>query len=1613
MGRWLLFLLLFLPLVSHAAIDQLEYFFNTDPGNGMASSIPVGASGAGPQTIDFAGISTSGLPVGSNILYVRAHDTTSGWGPARQYPIVISHPASVIAEAEMFVDRDPGEGSGIPIPVPVDGAFDSRIESLDTSLDTQGWTAGGHTVYVRARNSLGIWGAAVPVAGTKVPNVVIDEIKWAVRAEYFFDTDPGEGLGGTLILKRQGGGGLPAEIDLSGVSTVGLAPGPHTLYVRVQDSEGNWGEVRRYPFNVITTAFTIAGGEFFIDADPGAGAGAALTPEDGTWNGGAESALGMLDVTTLVAGLHTFCIRAQDSSARWSTVPAVPEYPMCGSFEVLAPDNQAVVRGTITEEGTGKPLAGVTIESGGRQTQSYSDGTYSLVLPIGSPTITVTASGYQSDSQSVAVSRPVTNYSTSLARIEAAFGIQRYQAASPDPVNTATGNYFYSRTDLEVPAPGVPFELTRFYNAQDLTMGTLGFGWSYNLDIRAYSWGDLVYIKHGDGRIERFLSNGGGGYIAQPGVYSTLTLSGGVYSLLTREMIQYRFDGSGRLAAVVDRNGNTLTINRNAVGEITTVVDPAGRSYIFNYDATGLLASVTDPLGRRILYERDSLGNLVSVTDAAGHTTGYFYDSHHLLLTVIDPRGNTVVANAYDEARRVVSYQSDAAGNVTTFTYDPLTRTTSLQDPLGGITKHVYDAQWRLVEIIDALNNSTQYAYDANHNRIKVIDANGKQTLYTYDGRGNVLSVTDALGNVPTATYDSFNNPLTRTDGRGDTTRYTYDLNGSLIKIEDGLGGITTITRDGRGLPLTTVDVRGNTTMNFYDAQGNLIRIEVPLGNRTVYTFDVVGRRLSTVDPLGNTTTYTYDNDDKLLTKTDAMGNIITHAYDGNGNRIRTTDALGNVTRFVYDAKDQLMSVTDALGNITRSTYDANGNRLTEIDPLGNTTSYAYDKNNRRIRVTDPLGNVTTTVYDAIGQVTSITNAKGQTTQYTYDALGRLVEVQDAAGGRVVHAYDENGNRTSTTDPNGNTTTYAYDKLNRLVSTTEPLANTTTYAYDTAGNAIQRTDANGDITRYQYDALNRLTLITYPDSTTVAFAYDAAGHRTQMADSLGIHTYTHDALGRRLSHTDPYGKTVSYAYDANGNRTSLTYPGTRTVTYSYDELNRLTVVTDWLGNTTSYLYDNARRLVQRTYPNGTIALLSYDQASRLMGLINKKSDGGIISSHTYTLDAIGNPAQEVRDEPLAPILTNNTAAYTYDAENRLATVNGASVTFDANGNMLVKGADSYTYDFDNRLIQSTLDGVSSQYQYDGEGNRYVRQKGAVATRFILDTNSKLTNVLAETDGSGTISAYYVYGLGLISRIQPDGTTYYYHYDPRGSAIALTDSGENLVVKYAYDQFGRVANTEGALSQPFRYAGRYGVVDDGPIVFIRARYYDSVIARFLTKDTKAGDIKDGQSIHRYIYAINNPIRLIDISGFSPLEGGRKSAVSIFSIKVLEAAIKYATHRLTGYALIDLVNRNGFNIAGESGFLTLRSLPVVKVFADAGSTYSSIKDRNVDWTYKAARVMFSLGWSAVGELGGPTTSIATGLTEDAVFDNAIAPIGEVGGNFLYNKFHGASFGDALGF
>ncbi len=306
----------------------------------------------------------------------------------------------------------------------------------------------------------------------------------------------------------------------------------------------------------------------------------------------------------------------------------------------------------------------------------------------------------------------------------------------------------------------------------------------------------------------------------------------------------------------------------------------------------------------------------------------------------------------------------------------------------------------------------------------------------------------------------------------------------------------------------------------------------------------------------------------------------------------------------------------------------------------------------------------------------------------------------------------------------------------------------------------------------------------------------------------------------------------------------------------------MTSVTDWLNNVTTYDYDYADNLVLTQYPDGSAAVYSYDADNRLDSVTDYKPDGTVIGSYEYTFDPLGNRKTVSQSQQLTVVPKPQNVTYTYDSENRLQTAGNKSFSHDNNGNLtqetIGSSAINFAWDFSNMLTGITTGGTSYSYRYDGLLNRVATVANSTEKRYVVDRGT----VFAETDASGSITAYYVYGLGLVSRITPDGHAYFYHYDGIGSAIAITDSTGAIVNKYAYDEFGNVLKSEETITNPFKYVGRFGVMDDGNGLYnMRARYYDPRTGRFISKDP----IGLLGGMNPYSYNENNPVNFIDPFG----------------------------------------------------------------------------------------------------------------------------------------------------
>ena len=185
--------------------------------------------------------------------------------------------------------------------------------------------------------------------------------------------------------------------------------------------------------------------------------------------------------------------------------------------------------------------------------------------------------------------------------------------------------------------------------------------------------------------------------------------------------------------------------------------------------------------------------------------------------------------------------------------------------------------------------------------------------------------------------------------------------------------------------------------------------------------------------------------------------------------------------------------------------------------------------------------------------------------------------------------------------------------------------------------------------------------------------------------------------------------------------------------------------------------------------------------------------------------------------------------------------------------------------------------------------KYTTDREAVYSQLLEETTFEKNIFGAYTEE--TSRKTYTYGLGLISERRDNGEEYHYHYNHLGSTTAVSDKEGNLVYRFVYDTYGELADIRDAdknslgkiaasehytLSElahaigiTFLYNGQYGVsTDRNGLYYMRARYYNQDIKRFINRDIVKGSITDSTSLNRYSYVQGNPVSLTDPFGLCP-------------------------------------------------------------------------------------------------------------------------------------------------
>ncbi len=265
-----------------------------------------------------------------------------------------------------------------------------------------------------------------------------------------------------------------------------------------------------------------------------------------------------------------------------------------------------------------------------------------------------------------------------------------------------------------------------------------------------------------------------------------------------------------------------------------------------------------------------------------------------------------------------------------------------------------------------------------------------------------------------------------------------------------------------------------------------------------------------------------------------------------------------------------------------------------------------------------------------------------------------------------------------------------------------------------------------------------------------------------------------------------------------------------------------------------YTYDSLGQLLQENYSDGT--------------------------TNEYQYDELGNRTKVINN--------SGTTNYTYNTEkNRLVSVGSNNYTYDANGNVTSDGTYTYIWGDDNKLkeVKQGTTTIAS-FTYDALGRRETMTDTNGVTKTFHYDGDQVTYV-TQSDGKIYRFAYDHSGKPIF--MSYNNNQYWYHYDQHGNVIRMTDVNGTTVAQYKYDAWGNITYPLGTGIEiqdlnPYRYAG-YWYDRDIDKYYLKARYYDASIGRFLSKDPLEVRIGDSLSLNAYTYGENNPVMLVDPSG----------------------------------------------------------------------------------------------------------------------------------------------------
>jgi len=224
-------------------------------------------------------------------------------------------------------------------------------------------------------------------------------------------------------------------------------------------------------------------------------------------------------------------------------------------------------------------------------------------------------------------------------------------------------------------------------------------------------------------------------------------------------------------------------------------------------------------------------------------------------------------------------------------------------------------------------------------------------------------------------------------------------------------------------------------------------------------------------------------------------------------------------------------------------------------------------------------------------------------------------------------------------------------------------------------------------------------------------------------------------------------------------------------------------------------------------------------------------------------------------------------SFNFNADDELS-----SESYNQNGNVTASGGKTFSYDSQNELVAMASSGTAVSVVYDAFGNRVAKTVNGVTTQYLVDdlNPTGYPQAFDELSG-GVVTRTYTYGLQRIDEeqvISSAWTPSFYGYDGGGNVRTLTNASGAITDTYEYDAYGNSFTVSGTTPNEMMYRGEQYDSDLG-LYYLRARYYNPLTGRFMSRDPEDGRFWDPKTLHKYLYAGGDPINGMDPTGRAEL------------------------------------------------------------------------------------------------------------------------------------------------